>query len=66
MEIYRTTSGDTWDKIAYKMRGDGMLMDKLIAENPAYADVFIFPAGVELWIPDKEETTASTLPPWYS
>lgn len=64
-QIYTTTSGDTWDNIAYKTTGDGCNMDLLIAENPQYCDQFVFPAGITLTIPDIEEETSSTVPPWY-
>ncbi|MCD8355860.1 MAG: tail protein X [Clostridia bacterium] len=64
--IYRTISGDTWDIIAYKALGDGMLMDKMIAANPEHCEIFIFPAGIELQIPAMQETTSTTNPPWYA
>lgn len=64
MKIYATVSGDTWDRIAYKTMGDGMLMDLLIAQNPQYVETFIFPAGVELSIPDVGNTANETLPEW--
>lgn len=65
MTTYRTISGDTWDSIAYKTLGDEMKMDKLIAANPELCTVFVFQAGVTLNIPEAEEETASTNPPWF-
>jgi phage tail protein X len=62
---YTTISGDTWDGVAYKTLGDGMKMDKLLAENPQYSHIFVFPAGVTLTIPDLELATADTNPPWF-
>lgn len=64
-KLYSTISGDTWDGIAYKTMGDGYLMDLLIAENPQHSDILVFPAGVELTIPDVEDETSDTLPPWF-
>lgn len=64
-ELYTTISGDTWDMIAYKTTGDGRNMDLLIAENPQYADMFVFPAGVDIIIPAIEEKSSTTLPPWF-
>lgn len=64
-ELYTTISGDTWDLIAYKTTGDGRNMDLLIAENPQYADTFVFPAGITITVPEIEEETSSALPPWF-
>ncbi|MCD8052263.1 MAG: tail protein X [Clostridiales bacterium] len=64
-EVYTTISGDTWDGIAYKKLGSGYYMDLLIAENPQYSDYFVFPAGIKLKLPEIEETTSSSLPPWH-
>lgn len=63
---YRTISGETWDMIAYRALGDGMLMDRMIAANQDKSDIFIFPAGVELQVPDISATASATNPPWYS
>lgn len=63
---YTTISGDTWDMIAYRALGDGMLMDRMIAANPEQCEIFIFRAGVELKVPDLEINTSDTNPPWYS
>lgn len=65
MNVYTTISGDTWDGIAYKTMGDGMLMDLLIAANQKYAETFVFGAGVELVVPDVEDTTSEDLPEWF-
>lgn len=66
MQTYRTMMGDTWDMIAYKTLGDGYLMDRVIAENPEYAEMFAFPAGVTIRIPEIEETVSETNPPWFT
>ena len=62
---YRTVMGDTWDLIAYKTLGDGYKMDRLIAENPQYAEVFAFPAGITIQIPEIEIEVSGTNPPWF-
>lgn len=66
VSIYRTISGDTWDIIAYKALGDGMLMDRMITANPEHCETFIFPTGVELQVPELKETISTTNPPWYA
>ena len=65
MAVYRTMSGDTWDLIAYKTLGDGMLMDKLIAANVRYCETFVFSAGIVLDIPELDAETSDLNPPWY-
>lgn len=63
---YETTSGDTFDLVAYKTLGSGYYMGQLIAVNPSYAHILIFPAGITLTIPELEDNTASTNPPWFT
>lgn len=65
MDVYTTVSGDTWDTIAYKALGNGYLMDRMIAENPQYVDVFVFEAGVELLVPEIEDTGSEDFPEWF-
>lgn len=66
MAQYRTRLGDTWDMIAYRTMGSGMLMHKLIAANEQYCETFIFKAGVTLNIPEGEVLTSESNPPWFS
>lgn len=66
MDIYTTISGDTWDAIAYKALGSGFKLDLMIAENPEYCDIFVFPAGIELNVPEIEDEVSETLPPWFT
>ena len=64
---YRTIQGDAWDAIAYRLWGKEHLMHIIMAANPAHMDVLIFPAGVELIVPDLPTTVTTTtaeLPPW--
>ena len=64
---YRTTQGDTWDLIAFRMYpniGGEKLMDVLLTANTDYRDIAIFPANVPLSIPDVSVPVVSSLPPW--
>lgn len=65
MKTYKTVQGDMWDGIAYTQLGDTKYTDVLIRANAEYHDVYIFPSGVELSIPDVDTyTVADKLPPW--
>jgi phage tail protein X len=63
---YITLQGDAWDAIAYRLWGEERFMAELMAANPEYLDVLIFPAGVVLAIPDMDVSARppKTLPPW--
>lgn len=65
--IIMTRSGDTWDSIAYRTWGRGAdqaFMSDLIDANPQHVEVAVFPANIEITVPDVEDKTAVTLPPW--
>lgn len=63
--IYTTVQGDMWDSIAYKTCGDVRYTNKLMSLNLQYADIFIFPAGIKLRIPEVEASAdLAILPPW--
>lgn len=62
--IYVTKLGDTWDTVAYEALGNEMYMDALIKENLEHKDIFIFPAGVVLSLPEIEEEEPDSMPPW--
>lgn len=66
MKTYRTIQGDMWDSVAYKQLGSSVYTDKLMRLNPQHRDIYIFPAGIELLLPDIDKTakTADNLPPW--
>lgn len=66
MKEYRTESGDTWDLIAHKALGDAMLMDRMIRENPEYCEVYAFPAGILLTVPEIEEDAIVVTSPWFT
>lgn len=61
---YVTVSGDMWDSIAYKILGNEAYTDKLIKNNLQYKNIFIFPAGILLDIPNIEIKKSADLPPW--
>ena len=65
-KAYITQQGDKWDLIAWQQLGETRHMNKLMAANTPYLDYFIFPAGIELTIPDidTEQAALSSLPPW--
>lgn len=63
-KIYTTKQGDMWDLIAFQQLGSCKHTAALINANPRFHDVYFFPAGIELLIPDVESDTASPLPPW--
>lgn len=64
--MYVTQQGDTWDIIAKRLFGDELRMDELLVANAQYRAVVIFPAGVELNVPESATSvnTDDTLPPW--
>jgi len=51
-QVYKTEAGDTWDLIAFKLFGNENLMKELLEENIELSEIVIFPAGVELSIPE--------------
>lgn len=64
MKTYITTQGDMWDSIAYSQLGDVAYTDKLMNLNQKYHEIYIFPAGIVLTLPDQAETVGDALPPW--
>lgn len=62
---YTTVQGDMWDSIAFAQLGDVAFTDRLMNLNPQHRDVYIFPAGVVLQLPDATaEPVPDTAPPW--
>ena len=64
MKTYITKRGDKWDGIAYTQMGSCEYVDHLIDANNDYTEIYIFPAGIELVIPDVDTAVRSNLPPW--
>ena len=54
-----------WDSIAYRELGSEAYTDKLMRLNQAYREIYIFPAGIELQLPEVEQAArpAENLPP---
>lgn len=65
--MYKTIQGDTWDIVAKKVLGSEMYLTDLMRANPQYQEYVIFPAGIELIIPEIElesRESEEMLPPW--
>lgn len=66
-KTYTTVQGDMWDSIAYRQLGSVAHTDLLMRQNLQYHDIYIFPAGIVLELPEVNAATDSaedTLPPW--
>lgn len=63
-DTYTTIQGDMWDTIAFKLYGTENGMNVLLEANQQCADTVIFPAGVQLIVPEYTEPIPDTLPPW--
>lgn len=61
---YTTTQGDTWDIISFKLYNHEHFISELIKANPTYRNTIIFPANVELNVPEISMQPISVLPPW--
>lgn len=66
MSKYMTKQGDMWDQIAYNELGSTSHTDALMNANQQYKDIYIFPSGIELILPDIdiEKKVSESLPPW--
>lgn len=68
MRKYITIQGDTWDYIAYKVygaeSGTEFYMSALLEANQKYLGYVVFPADIELDVPDIKVELPRTLPPW--
>lgn len=67
MTSITTLSGDTWDIIAWRIWGDGAdqtHMADLIAANQRHINTAIFAGNVELTVPEVEDDTPVSIPPW--
>ena len=62
--VYNTHQGDMWDKISLKVYGTEMFMHKLIEANHVYRGIAIFPANVELAVPNVLVNNRPDFPPW--
>ncbi len=64
METYTTKSGDMWDRIAYEQLGSTDYTALLINANLSHKDIYIFPSGIVLDLPEIGQEINSLLPPW--
>ena len=64
MKTYQTIQGDTWDIIAKKMYGNEKRMDLLMSANFSLLDYFVFPAGIQVSVPDLKEKERYAIPEW--
>ena len=64
MKTYRTVQGDTWDIIAKNVYGDEKKMDVIMQANFGLLDYVVFPAGIELNIPETVSEPVDNLPIW--
>lgn len=61
---YKTVQGDTFDKIALQFYNDEFQAHLIMQANPQFIKYVILPGGIELKIPEIEESTVNSLPPW--
>ena len=61
--FYRTSQGDLWDTISLRVYGTEMLMHILIEANHRHRHTAIFPANVELMVPDVVPSSRISFPP---
>lgn len=68
---YVTNEGDRLDTISYKAYGDVYAWGDILRANPSLPIQSLYPAGIRLMIPIKDQQTdtasqlnTSLLPPW--
>lgn len=63
---YTTKSGDTFDIIAKEKLGKEKYTKELMQANKDYIEFIIFPAGIELELPEinVESSSGEQTPPW--
>lgn len=64
-KVYLTRQDEAWDAVAYRLWGQERLFMELVKANPEHLDTVVFPAGVELTVPERPvAANALELPPW--
>lgn len=63
-KTYTTIQGDMWDSISYKIYGDEKYMGYLMQSNLELLDIFIFPAGTVLTVPELGIEIDNKVPAW--
>lgn len=65
ISTYMTKQGDMWDQISYNLCDSAAGVIPLMQANPEYTDTYIFPAGIELIVPEFDAVvTPEIVPPW--
>lgn len=64
MATYTTKQGDMWDAIAHAQLGDVSYTDKLMNLNQQYRELYTFPAGIVLQLPEASTSPVAAMPPW--
>lgn len=63
-KTYTTIQGDKWDSIAFSQMGSCGYTDRLMRLNTKYIGYYSFPAGIELVLPEPEDSINDRMPPW--
>ena len=67
-KTYKTISGDTWDKIAFKFYNNELYCDKIMDANRHLLDYMVFPDNIVVNIPSldeiNEKEVSSDFPDW--
>lgn len=61
---YSTVQGDMWDLISYRVYGSEKYVKILLEANPAYRNIAIFPADIDIICPVIPSSESRVLPPW--
>ena len=64
MRKYVTVQGDLWDVISHRVYKSEMHIHVLIAANPQYRSVVVFPANCVLNIPEISRSERVSFPTW--
>ncbi len=62
--IVNTIGGEMWDQISLRIYGAERFASSLMRENPAYADVVKFDAGIQVKVPAVNTSTNLSNVPW--
>ena len=65
MKTYTTKQDDKWDLIALQQYGSKSYVDRLMMSNTEHVGIYLFPAGVQINIPEIDSSGLNILlPPW--
>lgn len=63
-KTYTTIAGDMWDQISFDQLGSEAYRNAIMELNPEHAGKYVFPAGIELRLPEAQPEIDAGLPPW--